>query len=304
MIDELVDDLARELRALGVRGAAAQRVLAEARDHLEEAKRSGDDPVRRFGDPREVARLVAVELAASGTRRTTFAAFAALAAAGIAYVCALALVPAAGGWPDITGHRIAPFGPALAIALVLLPQVAFVAGCLALLPILRLRGADAIPAAELRLVRTRSLVALAAGIGTLGSLVLFAFDATGELASWWIRSIPAVSAIVALPLVAVSTSVLRAGGIESTVPGRAGDVFDDLAPLFRLPLARSLALPEHPWRFALLCAAAVGAAGFVGGWYAEGDPASGLVRGLFEAVALVICFAALGRGLGLRRSNR
>jgi hypothetical protein len=43
--------------------------------------------------------------------------------------------------------------------------------------------------------------------------------------------------------------------------------------------------------------------GLVGGWYAEGDPGSGLVRGAFEAVALLACFAVLGRTLGLRRSR-
>ena len=67
--------------------------------------------------------------------------------------------------------------------------------------------------------------------------------------------------------------------------------------------ARRLGLPMHPWRFALLIAASVGLLGFAAGWYAEGDPGSGVVRGGFEAVALLVCFAALGRTLGLRRSR-
>jgi hypothetical protein len=78
-------------------------------------------------------------------------------------------------------------------------------------------------------------------------------------------------------------------------------VFDDLAPLLRLGPLRQLHLPEHPWRFAVMWAVAVGGVGFAGGWYVEGDPGSGLVRGVFEALALLVCFAVLGRILGLRR---
>jgi hypothetical protein len=71
--------------------------------------------------------------------------------------------------------------------------------------------------------------------------------------------------------------------------------------LFRVGVVRRLDLPGHPWGFALLCAGVVGLGGSLLGVYAEGDPGSGLVRGAFEAVALLICFAALGRSLGLRR---
>jgi hypothetical protein len=304
MSDRLLDELARSLGEAGVHGASARRVLAEARVHLEQAARAGDpDPAQSFGDPREIARLVAAELATSGTRRATFWAFAALALTGLVYLGAFALVPAAGGWQDISGNRIDPFGPALAIALVVLPQIAFVAGCLALLGALRQRGADVVPEANLRLVRRRSVVAIAAGLATLGALALFAVDATGELSPWWTESTLAASSLLALPLAAALATVLRAGSVSSPTEGSAGDVFEDLAPVFRLPLARALAFPVHPWRFALCTAAFVGVLGLAGGWYAEGDPGSGLVRGGFEAVALVICFAALGRVLGLRRTT-
>jgi hypothetical protein len=73
--------------------------------------------------------------------------------------------------------------------------------------------------------------------------------------------------------------------------------------MFALPAIRNLELPRHPWRFAALVATAVGLGSFVAGWYAEGDPGSGIVRGVFESVALLICFACLGRFLGLRRSS-
>jgi hypothetical protein len=80
-----------------------------------------------------------------------------------------------------------------------------------------------------------------------------------------------------------------ASGPEAVAEGPAGDVFDDIG--FRM----------DPWPFAVLFAVLVGTLGFVGGWAAEGDPGSGLVRGAFEAVALLACFAALGRRLALRR---
>jgi hypothetical protein len=80
-----------------------------------------------------------------------------------------------------------------------------------------------------------------------------------------------------------------ASGPQAVAEGPAGDVFDDIG--FRM----------DPWPFAVLFAVLVGALGFAGGWAAEGDPGSGLVRGAFEAVALLACFAVLGRRLALRR---
>ena len=243
------------------------------------------------------------ELATSQTTRATFASFGALALTGLGYVLALGLVPAAGGWQDVTGGRVGLLGPALAIALVLLPQIAFAAGCLALLAALRVRRTSVVPDAELRLVRRRSSVALGAGAGTVLALAAFALDASGELAAWWAWATLAVCAVAALPLGAASAAVAHARYPVGAPEGRAGDLFDDFAPVFRWTPLRRLELPEHPWRLALLCAAGVFVLGLVGGWYAEGDPGSGLVRGMFEAVALLACFAVLGRTLGLRRSR-
>ena len=99
--------------------------------------------------------------------------------------------------------------------------------------------------------------------------------------------LPAVLAAVSLGAgVAVLSS---ASGPQAVAEGPAGDVFDDVG--FRM----------DPWAFAALFALAVGALGFAGGWVAEGDPGSGLVRGAFEAAAVLACFAALGRRLALRR---
>src|SRR4029078_2638405 len=130
-----------ELERVGIRGRLKARILAEARDHLAEGSEG------RFGDPAELAPAVADRIASARSRRAAFAAFAALAAAGLAF---------AAGFLEVAslGHAIAsglwspPLGVALALGAVFFPQVAFVAGALALLRARRLRG----PAAEVALL--------------------------------------------------------------------------------------------------------------------------------------------------------
>jgi hypothetical protein len=304
MTDDFVRDVASRLASLGVRGAALERVLAEVRDHLEEARRTGDpDPSLSFGDPKEFARLVAAQIATARTRRAALATFGVLAVVGIAYTAIFALVPAAGGWADIFGGHVGALGPALGIAGAVLPQVAFVSGSLALLQTLRIRRNDAVGRDELALLRRRSNVALAAGTGALVSLDGFAVNFEGTLAGWWTWGVLATTAALLVPLAAAAYRVSDSGCPAAAPDGTAGDVFDDLGIVFRSEPVARLRLPEHPWLFAVICAAGVGAAGFLAGWYAEGDPGSGLVRGGFEALALLVCFAALGRLLGLRRPD-
>ncbi len=304
MTDAFVREVAERLEFLGVRGKHLERVVAEVRDHVEEARRSGDaDPATSFGDPTAFARQVASQIATAGTRRAALGTFGVLALVGIAYVAIFALVPAAGGWSDIFGGHVEALGPVLGIATVVFPQIAFVSGCLALLQALRLRRKAAVGAPELALLRRRSNVALAATAATLVSVAGFALDFEGAMAGWWTWTTLATSAALLAPLAAASYVVSDSACPAAAPGGLASDVFDDLGAVFRLrPVAR-LHLPEHPWRFAALCAAGVGALAFVTGWYAEGDPGSGVVRGGFEAVTLIVCFAGLGRVLGLRRSQ-
>jgi hypothetical protein len=305
VIDEFLDELAATLDALGVHDRSAHRVLAEARDHLEQAASEGHDAaIDRFGDVDEIGRMIAAELATSGTRAATYWVFGALALVGLAFVGLLALVPAAGGWPDIFAGRFSAVGPLLGIALFVLPQVAFVSGCLALLRAFRLRRASSVSDAELSLLRRRSAVGLAATGGAIVALALFALDFSVELARWWGWTTAAACVALTVPLAVASVRLARSASPVAPGGGSAGDVFDDLAPLFEFEPVRRLYLPAHPWRFAALSAVAVALVGIAGGWYAEGDPGSGIVRGGFEAVALLICFAVLGRTLGLRQSKR
>ena len=306
MIEDVLRDLEHRLEGLGVGDEWRQRIVAEAGDHLAEAAEAAGEEgaTLRFGNVETVAALVAAGLAGAKVRRGTYRAFAALAAAGIAFVGLLALVPAAGGWPDMFDGRIRATGPIAALALFVFPQVAFVSGCLALAQAHRLRRADACPEAELQLLRRRGAVALACGEAALLALALSAFDLTGVLAAWWVWVTVSACLVLSVPLAFAGVGIAHSAAPRALSEGRAGDVFQDFAPVFALDPIRRLDLPAHPLRFAALAAVAVWLAGLVFGWYAEGDAASGVVRGTFEAVALLICFAVLGRRLGLRRSRR
>jgi hypothetical protein len=305
VIDAYLRRLAKRLDELGVRGRAARRVLAEGRDHLTEAAGDGEaEALRRFGRVEDIAAEIAAVVATTRTRTAAFATFGVLVVAGIGCALLLALVPAAGGWQDIAGGRLGIWSGFVGVALLVLGQVSFVAGCLAVLRAVRIRRRSYVSAAELGLLRRRSSVALAAGVGTLAALAAYALDFDAELADWWIWLTVAFCTVSAALLVTASVQVVRSAAPAAPAGGGAGDVFDDLAALDPFDLARRLRLPDHPWRFAGLCAVGVGLVGFVAGTYVEGDPGSGLVRGGFEGVALLLCFAVFGRTLGLRRPSR
>jgi hypothetical protein len=282
VIELYLSDLARELRARGVRGRSAARVLAEARDHLAELEQAHGS-IDRFGPSEQIAREVAAQLATTRTFRATYAAFAALALTAAAYLVFFASINQGSGSPDLFSARHEAVGIAATIGLVLFPQIAFVAGCLALLRALRLRGVSTVSAEELLVIRRRAAVALAAGGLTATTMALWTVEYSA--AAWLL--LPAVLATVTLGAGVAALS--SASGPQAVAEGAAGDVFDDVG--FRM----------DPWPFAVLFALLVGALGFAGGWVAEGGPGSGLVRGAFEAAAVVACFAVLGRRLALRR---
>ncbi len=54
-----------------------------------------------------------------------------------------------------------------------------------------------------------------------------------------------------------------------------------------------------PWGFAAVITGVVCSAVFAVGWFAEGDPGSGIARAVFEAAALLGCFGLLRRPLAL-----
>jgi hypothetical protein len=146
MIAEYLAELERELR---LPGRLRRRVLAEATDHLHEAAAAYIDDgmpaeeaewaaVAAFGPARAVARRFADELAARSVGRAGWA-------AAIAAVC--------------FGLLFAVSQPGGVIALFAV-QVAFVAGLVTLIRLLRHHGEVAVPAAKLRLIQRGSALAL------------------------------------------------------------------------------------------------------------------------------------------------
>jgi hypothetical protein len=276
-----VDELSRELARRGVRGATRRRILSEVDDHL----RSEPDVQERFGSPAAIANEFAAELGSQASRRAAFVAFATLGVAGAVY--AAAFVSQAFASPP-TETLTPALGAVALAAMVVAPQLSFVAGALALVRALR-RSGRAMPTAELAVLRRRTMVALAAGLVTMGALVLYGHEYAPSLAGWWTTATYVSAAAAALLLLGASVPAARAARFKPELTGSAGDVFDDLG-----------FASGDPWRLACWVAVAVGAAVWLAG-IVQGDPLDGLVRGIFEAAACLAGFAALGRYLGLRR---
>jgi hypothetical protein len=281
VIDGYLRRLERELAERGVRGRAARRVLAEARDHLLELDEK-DGTIERFGTSVQVATEIAGQLATTRTIRSTYAAFGALAVVGLAYLAFIGLVGREGS-PDLFAARHELIGVTAVLGLVLFPQIAFVSGSLALLRALRVRGDGMLSSEELDVIRNRATVALLAAGLAAASMALWSVE---------FRVDPALLGLAALSFLALgigASAVIRAARPRASAAGPAGDLFDDLG--FRM----------DPWRFALLFAGLITVLGFAGGWAAEGGPGGGVVRGAFEGFAVLACFALLGRRLALRR---
>jgi hypothetical protein len=279
--DRVIEELRRELGAVGIRGRLRRRILTEAEDHI----RSDPDAAGRFGSPREVANAFAAELGARASRRAAVSAFLALGVAGAVYAVSFVGASFAGRPPLDTWPLLAVLVfPVIIVA----PQVSFVAGVLALARSLR-RREPVLPTAELKVINRRSAVALVGGLATMGGFALFAFALRSELAAWWLLATfvgtAAASALLLLALVPAAGAVR----LHPQVAGQAGDVFDDLG------FGRT-----DPWRFARRTALGAGLAVWLAA-AVQGDLLDGAIQGTAEALACLAGFAAFGRFLGLRR---
>ncbi len=281
-VERYLDDLERALRDVGIRGALQLRIMLEAEDHV----RSDPGAVDRFGSPREVAQLFADELATDRSRRAAFASFGALAAAGTFFAAGWLLAVPAGDAADIFSAEIPALGVLGALGMLLCPQISLVAGVLALLRATRRRHDRVMPAAGLGLLLTRARVALVFGVLSLASLALYAVEFRAHLAGWFTFGATVGGATLTLPLIFTAQTVRSAASVRSAAPGDAGDVFDDLP----------IRLPRRPWLLCLATCAVVGLLALAAGGVDEGPR-----NAVFEAVAVVVGFVALGRRLGLRR---
>ena len=280
MIEAYLEELSGELGAAGVHGRLRRRILAESEDHL----RSDPDAVERFGAPAELSNAFAAELGTRASRRAAVGAFFALGVAGAVYALSfvgagLAGQPAPDTWPVLAQL-------ALPVAIVA-PQVAFVAGSLALVRVLR-RRQETLPSAELSVLNRRTGVALLFGLVTMVALALIAFELRPDVAPWWVALTLSGTAVAGLLLVLAAGPALGATRFRPVVAGPAGDLFDDLG--FR----------TDPWRFARRLAIGLGLIVFLVA-AVQGDPFDGALNGAAEALACLAGFAAFGRYLGLRR---
>jgi hypothetical protein len=301
MIDGVLAELGAALDHDGVYGAARRRVLAEARDHLLEASAEVGqaEAVRAFGSPRELAGLVAAELATTATRTAALATFAVLGVAGFVYAALFLTLPLAGS-PDAFGGSVPGLGIVAFIGIVFAPQVAFVSGCLALIRVVRLRRRGALGGVELRVQRWRTAVALGGGLVTFAALALVAVDFRHDLARWWVLGALAAGTVFVPVLGGLALTTARSAHPRALAAGAADDLFDDLAPVLAFSALKRLELPSHPWRFAVLVAAVAAAPVALGG-AVDSDPFDGLLRAAMEIAAVLGCFALFSRPLGLVR---
>jgi hypothetical protein len=305
VIEAYLDELSAQLGRLRVRGRRRRRIVAETEDHL----RSDPGATERFGDPAEIAQAFANDLGTAGALRTPLWAFAALAVSGIFYAAMFlawsgfvfsnsqrAARSTSGAVQTLASAKPSWLGLLATAVLVLAPQVAFVTGVLALRRALRLHGRSSVPAAEVRVLRRRTAIAIGSGLATMGALALFAQQFGAQLPSWsaGVLGWGVVGAVAsAMVLVACGATGLRTATVRVAVAGTAGDVFDDLGPVVPAPLR------GRPWAFAVAASCGVGLVVWLAG-VAASDPYDGALRGIAEGAACLIGFTILGRFLALR----
>jgi len=276
-----LDRLGKELDRVGIRGRARRRILLEAADHLTEGEEAA------FGDPHELAQLFADELATQAGTRAAFTAFAALGLAGAGFAAGWCLLVLR-GTADITSASFLPAGLVAAFALIACPQISFAAGLLALARARRLQRLRAAPAAELELLARRTNTALCFGAASLVAFAVYVVDYHGAFARWQVVAGTSGALVLLLPVAAAAFAGRRAVAVRSSVPGKAGDMFDDLP----------VRLPCRPWAVCLGLAGSLALLLLATGGIDEGPR-----NAVAEFVLVIACFAALGRRLGLRAAT-
>ncbi|HEY5198928.1 MAG TPA: hypothetical protein VIJ51_18055 [Solirubrobacteraceae bacterium] len=283
------EQLADELGRRGVPARQRETILLEMKDHIACEPAS----VSRLGNPGELAAEFADELATQSARGGALGAFGALGVAAVALIVSQLGLGAAGGYPGFdNGYSTALAIPAI-LCMVIAPQIALVAGTLALLRALRRRGEPVLPAAEIRLVRRRTWVGLGAGLACSVALEVYVLDFLAVEPAWWLGLVGGLAGLAIVALGAAAVSLRGSGGLVVAATGPAGDIFDDLPPL--------RPLRGRPWRLCGVVAGGVAVAMTLGEWHAEHSLAEGLQRGIFEGVAATVGFVLLGRAIGARR---
>ena len=283
-----------ELATRGIRPAVRERLVTEFADHIAcEQGAATAVALTRLGVAREIAGQYADELAADGARHGAFAAFAALGCAAAALVVSQLTLGQFVGYPGFDHGFSAALALPGILAMLVGPQVALGGGTLAAWRAIRRRREPVLPAAEIALLRRRARVGLLAGIVTTAGLLLYTVDFIGVLPAWWLALSGALAAGAMAALVAARRALANSSATVVLASGPAGDLFDDVPVLRRLR--------GHPLALCVSAAVASGVVVTLAEWHAERSLAEGLQRGIFEAVALSVGFAVLGRTIGARR---
>jgi hypothetical protein len=265
----VIDELARELTRVGIRGRQRERILAEFSDHL------ACNPGADLGEPHQLAAQFADELASDAARHTALGTFAALAIVAFAVAGAQLTLPTV---PDITGGRSPLLVVPATLAMILGAQIAFAAGSLAALRALRFGGPHEVP-----LVRRRVEVALTGGaLAAVGS-ALYAVNFSNDVPRWWVALAVGGALAAALPLAASAFVHARTRAIQISTTATPRGLSADLGPL------------AQPWLIG--CAAML--AMLLGTGILEGSIVEGAIRATFEGVAFAACFLVLRRPLAL-----
>jgi hypothetical protein len=189
--------LSLELSDRGVPRRERARILLELEDHLACEPRCEE----RLGDPSDLAAGFADELATSRARMSAYEAFSGLALAAAAMTASQMLIARAGG---TAGFGVSPVLFVVAMVAVLVgPQVALVAAGLAVPRAVRRRRVPRLPAAEIKLIRRRSRVAVFGGVAMIAGLGAWLVDFAPTLPGWYLITIGGVVTATGLALARV-----------------------------------------------------------------------------------------------------
>lgn len=282
-----LDALSRELIAAGIRGRTQARIRAEIADHLE------CDPDARLGSPGELAAQFADELGTTLARRGVVRSFAALALTGLLMFGVFAAARIAGDYPRRMHLHTVWFAYVAAVIAIVAPQVALIAGSLAVARALRLRGERVLVRGQATIITRRACTAVIAGLLTVSALAVLTLEVAAGAPHWLKVVALAAAGAGALALAAALPAAVAATRVRPVAAGAGGDLFEDLGAFVPRQLR------GRPWRFALAIATAVAIAIALAGLMAS-DPFDGIFRGLADAAACLAGFAVLGRYLGLR----
>lgn len=319
------DPIADYLRALddelSLPRRSRARILAETEDHLRCASADlgdGAAAIERYGSPATVATSFAHARARAANGRLAVGTAAAVLPFVVVFFLATQVPSVRAGAPAAAvANGVAGTLGWLTV------QLAGVCFVLAIVRCWRLRCTPVPAAGTLRLAwRTAATATLATALTLVADVAAFTRMPAGQ-GQHAALIFGLVLAAIAGTAVAATQLILAARSVRSLArhvdEPATQDAFDDLGALAnaigdRIGITTHRVAPlalvrRRPWAFAALSALAIGLAAGANHLIAEGAPPHGAAQALavllliaaIEGTAVLACYAALGRFLGLRR---